>query len=165
MAFNRVVVVLGLAIFAGIVLTSMSGIDMRAQQTQTEGTNVPTQHSIKVTLAPDGNDCQLYSVSPEESGVYPSDQLVINVENGCNSPADVTIQSGARLFKDLPNSVSVGSTDRKRFVLQVPQASDDLFNKPDNRVEYTVTSPKQKKPGPIKGTVYFCRKPPCPPPS
>src|SRR5262245_6396185 len=135
MAFNRVVVVLGLASLGGIVLTSVSGVAMRAQQTQTGGANVPTQHSIKVTLAPDGDDCQLYSVSPEKSGVYPGDQLVINLENGCSTPADVTITSQGGLFRDFEKPVSVGSTERKRFAVQIPQESDAQF-KPGNVVEY-----------------------------
>jgi hypothetical protein len=174
MASKRVVVVvLGLAILGGIVLASMGGIEMRAQQAQTEGTNVPTQHSVKVTLASDGNECQLYSVSPEKSGVYPSDQLVINVENGCTTPANVEFidfklvspKGGPpSMLKGLPKSVSINPGDRQRIPVQVPPASDDQLKVP-LVFEYSVSAPKQKKPGPIKGTVYFCRKPPCPPPS
>jgi hypothetical protein len=188
MASKRVVVVvLGLAILGGIFWTSVSRNALRAEQAG--GTSSRTFHSIKVTLVNSKGEsgCEFYSLSPLEAGVYPGDTVVFNVENGCTASATVSFTDFklvspkdelTRLFRDSDSlksleKLTVKPGERRRIDLTPVQVKPDQLKEP-HKFEYTVRmlEPAKAPRGPAPqsltlpdGTIYYCQKPPCPPPS
>lgn len=172
MAFNRVAILGGLVIIAGVVLTPWRGIVIRAQPG--EASPYPTVHSIKVSLAPsapDGDDCQIRLI-PDAAGVYPADTIRINVENGCKENRDIIIRDfrviepdkgSVRLFggETTPKMVPLRSGESRYLALQVDKDQPGLAR--PHVFEYTVEFRGPRPTGSVKGTVCFCRQPPCPP--
>ena len=177
MASKRVVVVvLGLATLGGILSTSVFRIVTQAQQAGSSPP--PTTHSIKVAVvnSPGGNGCELYPLSPDEAGVYPSDTVVFNVENGCDTKATVVFSNfrlvspkgELRLFQDPLENVAVGPGER-RHLSRVVQVKLEQLKEP-HKFAYTVEILGAKAVrGPASsyigqgGIIYICSQPPCPP--
>lgn len=175
MALNRAIGVFGgLAILGGVVALSVPSITVSGQRATAAASR--TTHSIKVTLAPGPGEkgCQVRQPGPETAGVYPSDTVRFNVENGCKSDATVSIGNfqlakppggTARLFSEKeswPKTVPVPSEDRRH--LDVTVAGEPLSGGP-YLFEYQVTVGGGPKPAGVGGTVYLCQRPPCPPAS
>jgi hypothetical protein len=143
--------------------------DLRGQTPPSPVQTGATVHSIKLTLAPAAGrggqaGCQLRAPSPQSTGVYSGDSVRLNVENGCDTEATISIgnfvargSATLRLFKEQgPRSVTVPRGGRRHVVLEVVGPDGDQ----EQIFDYSVTLTDGE--GKVTGYVAYCRKPPCP---
>lgn len=133
----------------------------------------PPVHSIKITLNKDkAGVCRLESLIPNVAGVYPGDNVVWNVENGCDKTTKATVTIGPfkrvgggplPLFTgpEQPEPITVEGKSRKHAVSRV---NPDLEKDKELPATYECSVTSSTDPSsPIKCTAHVCNEPPCPP--
>lgn len=175
MVINRAGALAGpLAIVGGSFVLWLPGIPVFAQRPAVAGAS--SVHSIKISLAPSapgGADCQLGDPLPQTAGVYKSDTVRFNVENGCETEATISISNFTleppakgtiRLFDTAatwPRDIAVAPLSREHA--DAPVLGGSWEGEEDRYIFHYTISLKSPGAGGTKkpGRIVMCRRPPC----